>query len=225
MTPRTFLREIRDVTPADVADAVATLDAQRDALAARAETPAVSAALGHLAQKRLVASNTLRNASTADRLAWDEANRWVNERLVREAGPWTTSELVALNRRLGGTEFRRGPMFTGNDEYLAPEEVGPELDALCHWLATRGDVVASAVTYVALVTIHPFDNANGRTARLAADAMFLGEGYLPLCFLSSIASHVAQTLRGPEREPRHVIRRTLAAVAESYATVLRRINE
>lgn len=197
----------------------ARLDADADA---RPEQ--VSAALAHLARKRLLASNTLRRSNASERLAWDDANRWLDELLGQDDLPaWSVDELARLNGILTGTRGapRTERLYSCGLEYLAPTNIATELRALeAHVTATdRHPLLVAATTYIAVVTIHPFDNGNGRTARLAADRLLLQSGYLPLCFLSPIASHVAQMQTGPTRDPGRCVRLVLSAIMESYATV------
>jgi len=57
---------------------------------------------------------------------------------------------------------------------------------LCEWVAEREErlgefppPIIAAVAHYAITDIHPFANGNGRTARLAASAILLKDGYLP----------------------------------------------
>lgn len=223
---RAYLRGVREISSIAVDEAVARLDRDRARFEhlLDAEPERARAALAHLARKRLLASNTLRTASR-ERVAWDVANRWVHDDLGREGGRrWSLSELARLNALVtdGAGVVRRGAVYSCGQEYLAAEHVLGELHALdAHVTASvRPAPVIAATIYVSVVTIHPFENGNGRTARLAADRVLLGAGYLPLCFLSPVTSHVAQMRSGPRRDPERCVLRVLAAVAESYATAL-----
>lgn len=200
-------------------DDLAKLSARRAALAELPDEDA-GPGLARLAQKRLLASNTLVAPNRADRLAWDAANEWLGTRLET---PWSTAELSALNGVVTGTAgaLRTEAICSGPDEYLAHEDVPRALAELEAWMGElRSVFLRGAVVYISVVTIHPFANGNGRTSRLAADRILLAEGVPPLCFLSPIASHVAQLYTGTSRDPVRAIRLVLAAVEESYATVL-----
>ena len=50
-----------------------------------------------------------------------------------------------------------------------PELMAELVAHIRRWRATRSGPVAAALTHFALVTIHPFENGNGRTARLLSD--------------------------------------------------------
>lgn len=67
-----------------------------------------------------------------------------------------------------------------------PGEVPGRVLGLCQWTAERESrldefppPVISGVVHYAITDIHPFANGNGRTARLAASAVLLKQGYLP----------------------------------------------
>lgn len=59
---------------------------------------------------------------------------------------------------------------TGNPEYIPPEhkDIAPLLDELVNYINNSDDhpIIKAAVAHYQLVTIHPFEDGNGRTARL-----------------------------------------------------------
>ena len=70
---------------------------------------------------------------------------------------------------------------TGAVDYIPPaaEDVGSLMDELVSYLATSDDhpVIKAAVAHYQLVTIHPFEDGNGRTARLISDYILDLGGY------------------------------------------------
>ncbi len=70
---------------------------------------------------------------------------------------------------------------TGRPEYIPPEctDIGPLLEKLEEYIRSSNDhpVVKAAVVHYELVTIHPFEDGNGRTARLMSDYMLDLGGY------------------------------------------------
>jgi len=70
---------------------------------------------------------------------------------------------------------------TGAAEYIPPEakEVEPLLDELMDYVAKSDDhpVIKAAIVHYQLVTIHPFEDGNGRTARLISDYVLDLGGY------------------------------------------------
>lgn len=226
-----YLDGVRRLVSCEVDERLTRLERAREALdvAIERNEEAAQVALEHLARKRLLASNTLRASNERDRLAWDDANRWVHD-LVQETPPpaWSIKELRRLNEIVTGSEgrVRVTPIYSCGLEYMSPEAVPEELRNLELHTTTWGRhwALIAATTYISVVTIHPFDNGNGRTARLAADRLLLGAGYLPLCFLSPITSHVAQMQGGPVRDPARAVNLVLEAVLQSYETVRRRLS-
>ena len=70
---------------------------------------------------------------------------------------------------------------TGNPDYIPPEysDVPKLLDELVEYVNTTDDhpVIAAAIVHYQLVTIHPFEDGNGRTARLLSGYILDINGY------------------------------------------------
>ena len=70
---------------------------------------------------------------------------------------------------------------TGAAEYIPPEakDVRPLLDELIAYVAESDDhpIIKAAVVHYQMVTIHPFEDGNGRTARLLSDYILDLNGY------------------------------------------------
>jgi Fic family protein len=112
-------------------------------------------------------------------------------------------------------------VYTADEEYLKPAFVPDALIRMNDFLTSDAAPLARAfVALVAMVTIHPFGNGNGRTSRLLADAVLISEGYLPLSFAFPVASHVARTSRGVERRVSDAIATFLGGLINSYTVVL-----
>ena len=109
-----------------------------------------------------------------------------------------TTELILQVQRLvqkGASKEKiglRGPMppgvlfavydsETGNAEYIPPEysDIPGLLDELIHYVNTTDDhpLIVAAVVHYQLVTIHPFEDGNGRTARLISGYLLDIKGY------------------------------------------------
>lgn len=86
----------------------------------------------------------------------------------------------------------RGPMppgmlfavydsVTGNPEYIPPEycDIPQLLDELVEYVNTTDDhpLIVAAIVHYQLVTIHPFEDGNGRTARLLSGYIMDTTGY------------------------------------------------
>ncbi len=70
---------------------------------------------------------------------------------------------------------------TGTPEYIPPEysEVPTLLDELVEYVNTTDDhpLIVAAIVHYQLVTIHPFEDGNGRTARLLSGYILDSRGY------------------------------------------------
>lgn len=70
---------------------------------------------------------------------------------------------------------------TGNADYIPPENVDIPvlLDELIHYINTTDDhpLIIAAIVHYQLVTIHPFEDGNGRTARLISGYILDYHGY------------------------------------------------
>lgn len=70
---------------------------------------------------------------------------------------------------------------TGNPDYIPPEyvDIPPLLDELIEYVNTTDDhpLIIAAVVHYQLVTIHPFEDGNGRTARLLSGFILDKYGY------------------------------------------------
>lgn len=67
--------------------------------------------------------------------------------------------------------------------YVEPIHVATEMAALCRWIAdaegTRHPGVIAAVAHYNMVRIHPFDDGNGRGARILMNLILLKAGFPP----------------------------------------------
>ena len=73
----------------------------------------------------------------------------------------------------------------GSDHvFPAPEEVKPEMERLGVWMQEEREryhpVEFAALLHLRFVTIHPFIDGNGRTARLLLNLALIQRGYLPV---------------------------------------------
>lgn len=121
------------------------------------------------------------------------------EQALLEKTPFSTEFLLAVQRIVVDGESAekiglRGPMppgvlfavyddATGHAEYIPPEakDISHLLDELVQYVNHSDDhpVIKAAIVHYQLVTIHPFEDGNGRTARLLSDYVLdlLGYGF------------------------------------------------
>jgi hypothetical protein len=181
-----------------------------------------------LSQGRMLASNTL--SKNLELTGWDQAQQCLLSSLELP-NPKASLLAAELNACLMGSQsptlFRTSSLYTADECYLNSEfivDVFKELDLklLNEELDPR---LRAFLAYTVLVTAHPFSNANGRTARLVGDAILMRAGWLPVCYLSPIQSHVAVTKGGRARCVYDTVETFLRGLTQSYKFILHKSNE
>ncbi|MEE1057557.1 MAG: Fic family protein [Acutalibacteraceae bacterium] len=82
--------------------------------------------------------------------------------------------------------WRKQPIFVSGSDYVfpLPEELQVKMAELEKWIKTERDnyhpVEFAALLHLKFVTIHPFIDGNGRTARLLTNLALIQKGYLPV---------------------------------------------
>ena len=82
--------------------------------------------------------------------------------------------------------YRKIAIFVSGTDFVfpAPEQVENKMQELEQWIKSERDklhpVVFTALLHLKLVTIHPFIDGNGRTARLLTNLALIQKGYLPV---------------------------------------------
>jgi len=68
-------------------------------------------------------------------------------------------------------------------QYVLPEQVGSEMETLIAWIHAEihrlPPIMVAAVAHYNMVRIHPFDDGNGRGARILMNMILLQKGYFP----------------------------------------------
>ncbi len=113
-------------------------------------------------------------------------------------------------------------MDSGRHYFPSPAEVPALMGDFAQWLGTAPATPETAFTaHRRLVEIHPFDDGNGRTARLLMNLVLLRGGYPPVAvrpqdrpaYIGALQD--AQTGRGSERADRLLYERLDATLGES----------
>lgn len=82
--------------------------------------------------------------------------------------------------------WRKQPIFVSGSDYVfpLPEELQAKMAELERWIKTQRHnyhpVEFAALLHLKFVTIHPFIDGNGRTARLLTNLALIQKGYLPV---------------------------------------------
>ena len=124
--------------------------------------------------------------------------RPVSEGLMKEINAMLLSgvkSIPALNERGEKTEkkarpgeYKQVPNHVLKTDgaihpYVEPIHVAGEMQRLCHWIAEQEDrrhaLVIAAVAHYNMVRIHPFDDGNGRGARILMNLILMKAGYPP----------------------------------------------
>ncbi len=83
-------------------------------------------------------------------------------------------------------KYRKKVIFVSGTEFVfpAPDELDGSMKELEHWMLFERDkyhpVEFAALLHLKFVTIHPFIDGNGRTARLLTNLALIQKGYLPV---------------------------------------------
>ncbi len=125
-------------------------------------------------------------------------NREISTSLIKEFNAFLLSGIKstpAINRNGNKTEKKATPgeykklpnhvlQHDGTiHKYVEPIQVASEMDMLCQWIKanigkTHPVIVASVVHYN-MVRIHPFDDGNGRGARILMNLILIEKGFPP----------------------------------------------
>jgi hypothetical protein len=124
---------------------------------------------------------------------------------VAPEAPLTVSALLAWHAALEGpVGFRRAPRPRDGAPPAPPELVESRLALLESWLGARSGQdlrpeQAAALAMARIVEVLPFEDANGRVARLAASHVMVQGGRRPPIFVSADGPRLVDALRAAFR--------------------------
>lgn len=137
----------------------------------------------------------------------------------------------AIDRGNAGTLRPTGIIVTGtNFAFPKPLELptlmNSFIDQLHEWEVHTHPVEAAAKAHLKLVTIHPFTDGNGRTARLLMNTILLRHGY-PITIIPPIlrATYIAATRAGNFGDDTDFLQLIADVVYESCKEYLRLLHE
>lgn len=178
--------------------------------------------LARLAPLRLRASSTLKRGEIK---SWQRANEYVAGKIRAQELPNVQSilEVNECLRDLSAGGIRHQPIYVGTQQACPVDELMESLHRL------EGDILGevqeplrqAALAQYWLVSLHPFEDANGRTAVLLADWILGLGGYLPMSFESKLDALVGifENQRA-SATPGAAIIKLLINVHRSYQAVL-----
>ncbi|CAK7066389.1 MAG: hypothetical protein DELT_01653 [Desulfovibrio sp.] len=105
----------------------------------------------------------------------------------------TTQDILRMHEMLAGSlksgqagTYRNKPVFVTGSQHAFPrsDDVQPMMHAFGEWLEAEKTafhpVEYAVLLHKKLVFIHPFEDGNGRVARLAMNTALIQRGYLPI---------------------------------------------
>lgn len=186
------------------------------------------AGLLRLSPYRLRSSGTLKRGSLE---GWIAANTYVAEKVTAAQPPGEQDILLinAIIRQQTTASVRSVDVFIGPCKACAPEEL-PNFLAYFYKNILSSErhshpLIAAALSRYWLVSLHPFEDANGRTSTMIADWLLLSQGYLPLSFERQLDAVIATIdASRTSATPSQAIVKTLRSVLHSYKVILAKDN-
>lgn len=147
----------------------------------------LGAGLASLAPLRLRGSSSLKRGEVE---SWQQANEYVAEKIRGDQAPTLQSilDINAILLKLPSGSFRDQPVYVGNQQACPVKELNEGLRCLESEIF-KGNLDTfrkAALAQYWLISLHPFEDANGRTAVMIADWILGLGGYLPMSFESKL---------------------------------------
>jgi hypothetical protein len=133
-----------------------------------------------------------------------EALRRAVDAVDRDA-PLTVAALRTWHAAIAGpVGFRSRPRERDGTPPAPPEAIGSRLQTLEEWLGAPGSSAlrpeqAAALAFARIVEVAPFDDANGRVARLAASHLLVRGGQPPPILVAGDSPYLVACLRAAFR--------------------------
>ncbi len=171
-----------------------------------------------LNQARLFASNTLNRGSEIN--MWESANLYINDFINQGILPDLEKIMIVNGFFTEDGSIRDQQIYSGADKFLdinlLEEGISLFQDKILDNLENDDPLYRASQIYQWLTTLHLFNDANGRTARLITDWYLLLKGYAPICFHSPITSFVSCIEGGRIYSVEHAYIVICKAVRSSY---------
>ena len=182
--------------------------------------------LEKLAHLRIRSSNTLKRG---DMNSWVQANVLIED-LVRLRKVPTWPLICQVNSLLSGKPseqvVRNEPIYIGPFQASPPDKLQQHIhffteNILPSEKTERHPLILAALIQYWIVSLHPFWDANGRTAVLIADWINLSSGYFPQVFevqIDAVIGHFSS--RASKATPARAVYKVLKNTLQSYQTFL-----
>jgi len=125
-------------------------------------------------------------------------NRPISEGLIKEFNALLLSGIKStpavdvngnkIDKPATPGEYKKHPNHVLQEDgtihkYIDPIQVQPEMENLCNWINENENsihpIVLAAIAHYNMVRIHPFDDGNGRGARLLMNLILIRKGFPP----------------------------------------------
>lgn len=177
-----------------------------------------------LSPYRLKSSGTLKRGRVE---SWQQANVYVAEKIQSGSQP-TWNDILKINALLRGEDavaIREEAIYVSSREAFPVAQLSAAIEVFTSEILVLSNhenpFAAAALCQYWLVSLHPFTDANGRTAVLLADWILGLHGYLPLSFATKLDAMIA--VLSDEREsatPAGAILKLLNNIQHSYLLIL-----
>jgi len=138
--------------------------------------------------------------------------REIHRLVLMRSAPTEAGRYSGHQRAVAGSRVR----------FPAPALIAPAMADLASWLASSEATPETAFeAHYRLVTIHPFADGNGRTARLLMNLLLIRAGYPPVVIgpeqrVANLDVLEARQLGGPAAPYEHFLRERLRAALADY---------
>ncbi|VDO79497.1 unnamed protein product [Soboliphyme baturini] len=125
-------------------------------------------------------------------LGLDSALRFINSSMTNRIGAITINDILDIHKRVLGYvdpveagRFRTTEVFIGKFTPTEPQLVEQEMNEFITWINSESaveihPVEMAAIAHYKFVSIHPFIDGNGRTARLLMNFILMQAGFPPV---------------------------------------------
>lgn len=182
--------------------------------------------LHRLSPYRLRSSGSLKSGRLK---GWVAANSYVSQKVVEGGTPTPTpADIFHINSLMTENPqatVRSVDIFIGSHKACAPAHLSKFLSYFYENILPANEqthpLISAALTRYWLVSLHPFEDGNGRTSVMICDWLLLSKNYLPLSFERQLDAVIATFQNGrTTATPGQAVIKSLKSVLHSYQRLL-----
>lgn len=163
--------------------------------------------------------------------AYDYMFSLIDKKVILESGIKELHRLFysGISESKAGVYRKVRVVITGSSyPVCAPDKIEQEIKHLCEWIENERNnynpITFAAELHRRFIFIHPFEDGNGRTARLLMNTALIQRGYLPCVISPYIRNDYIQALEGAHAEPGKFIRFIAEAELETEKDFIRALG-